>query len=137
MLSGIRVVVGAALLVAPGALLGFLPQERVDRTARTFARILGARHLAQAAIVTRHHSRKWLLASATIDATHATTMAVLARLSPDRRELALTNVAAATTFAAAALYEARHACNKTGQCPHEGWCVKRAHAKSPRVPLRV
>jgi hypothetical protein len=74
-----------------------------------FARILGARHLAQAAILARHHTHKWILASAAVDATHATTMALLATFRPRRRKLALTNVASATMLAAGGVYEARHA----------------------------
>jgi hypothetical protein len=109
LLIGIRVVIGVGLLVAPDALLGDLLHERTDRPARAFARILGARHLAQATIMARHHTHKWILAGAAVDATHATTMALLAAVRPDRRTLALTNVASATMFAASGVCEARHA----------------------------
>ena len=109
LLIGIRVVSGAGLLIAPGALLGDLLNERIDRPARVFARILGARHLAQAAIMARHHTPKWILAGAAVDATHAATVALLAAVRPDRRRLALTNVASATMLAVSGVYEARHA----------------------------
>jgi len=106
LLSGARTLWGAALLIAPGAVLSDLPHQRIDRPARAFARILGARHLIEAAITGRRHTREWILAGATVDATHAATMAVLAWLRPSRRELALTNAATATMLAAAGVYEA-------------------------------
>jgi hypothetical protein len=46
-------------------------------------------------------------AGAAVDATHALTMLALALLAPDRRRLALTNVATATAFALAGMREAR------------------------------
>ncbi len=108
LLVGIRVVIGAGLLIAPDALLGDLLHQRIDRPERVFARILGARHLAQATIIARHHTRKWILAGAAVDATHATTMALLATVKPGRRKLALTNMASATMLAASGVYQARH-----------------------------
>lgn len=92
---------GAALLVAPGAVLGCLPRQRIDRPARAVARLLGARQPAQAAIAdsARGSRPSWLLAGAAVDATHAATMIVLAMRIPDRRRPALTNAAMATAFA--------------------------------------
>ncbi len=95
------------LLVAPEVVLRDLPHQRVDRGARVFARVLGARHLIQAAITSREDTRGWVLAGAAVDATHAATMAALAALRPDRRKLALTNVATATALAAAGVADAR------------------------------
>jgi disulfide bond formation protein DsbB len=63
----------------------------------------------------RHHTPKWILAGAAVDATHAATMALLAAVRPDRRKLALTNVASATMLAVSGVYEARHAAR--GQHP--------------------
>src|SRR5579884_567209 len=108
LLVGIRVVIGAGLLIAPDTLLGDLLHQRIDRPERAFARILGARHLAQATIIARHHTREWILAGAVVDASHATSMALLAAVKPDRRKLALTNVVSATMFAASGVCEARH-----------------------------
>ncbi len=108
-LTAIRAGWGAALLIAPGAVLGELPHGRIDRPARVFARVLGARQLAQAGIAAspRGSSRGWILAGAAVDATHATTMVALAWLLPDRRRLALTNAATASAFAAVGLLQAR------------------------------
>jgi hypothetical protein len=89
--------------------LGNLFHERIDRPARALARILGTRHLAQAAIMARHHTHKWILAGAAVDATHATTIAVVVAVRPDRWKLTLTNVASPTMLAASGVYEARRA----------------------------
>jgi hypothetical protein len=101
LLLGVRLLWGTALLVAPEAVLSHLPHQRIDRPARTFARLLGTRHLVQAAITTRCPTPRSILAGAAIDATHAATMAILAAIRPDRRDLALTNAATATALAAA------------------------------------
>lgn len=106
---GARTLYATALLVAPDAVLRGLPHERIGRPASVFARVLGARHLAQAALLEGHRTRAWLLVGTAIDAAHATSMLVLAARSPRHRALALTNAAIATTLAAAGLHEARRA----------------------------
>ncbi len=103
----VRVLWGTVLLIAPEVVLRDLPHQRIDRAARGFARVLGARHLTQAAITSRDGTHGWAVAGAVVDALHAATMAALAALRPDRRKLALTNFATATTLAAAGLAEAR------------------------------
>ncbi len=109
-LAAVRVLFGSALLVAPGALLGDLaPQGQIDTGVRVFARVLGARHLVEAAMLWRHRSRGWILASAGIDATHGVTMLALAALDPKRRRLALANAIAASAITIAGLREARRA----------------------------
>jgi len=108
-LIGIRVIVGAGLLVAPSAGLAKLLRQPLDRPALVFTRLLGARHLAQAVLMTRRHTRNWILAGAAVDASHAATMAILAGLRPGRRALALTNAACATMFASSGVYAMGHA----------------------------
>lgn len=106
-LTGARVLWGSALLLAPGAMLGEARDAQTDRRARTFARVLGARQLAQAALVAPRGSRDWvILAGAAVDAAHAATMVALAVLDRTRRKLALTNAFAATAFALAGAREA-------------------------------
>jgi hypothetical protein len=105
--AGIRLIVGAGLLAAPSALLAKLLHEPLDPPALAFTRILGARHLAQAVWMTRHHTRDWILAGAAVDASHAASMAILAGIRPDRRKLALTNAAYATLFASSGVYATR------------------------------
>lgn len=106
-LIAVRVLWGTALVIAPEAVLGDLPHQKIDRPARAFARVLGARHLIQAAITSRHDTPGWVRAGAAVDATHATTMAVLAALRPARRKLALTNVATAAALSIAGLADSR------------------------------
>ncbi len=103
----VRVLWGAVLLITPEVVLRDLPHQRIERLARGFARVLGTRHLTQAAITSRHGPRGWMVAGAVVDAIHAATMAALAALRPDRRKLALTNVATATALAAAEVADAR------------------------------
>jgi hypothetical protein len=105
----IRLIVGAGLLVAPSALQAKLLRQGLDRLALAFTRILGARHLAQAVLMTRRHTRDWILAGAAVDASHAATMAILAGLRPERRAFALTSAACATMFASTGIYATRHA----------------------------
>ncbi len=103
----VRVLWGTVLLIRPEVVLRNLPHQRIDGAARGFARVLGARHLTQAAITSRDGPQRWLMAGAMVDAIHAGTMAALAALAPDRRKLALTNVATATALAAAGVADAR------------------------------
>lgn len=108
-LVGLHLCVGAPLVLAPGTLLDHMPHQRADRTARAFARLLGARHIAEAAVLARRHTSAWILAGATVDATHTLTMVLLAWLRPTRRELALTSAAGETLLAAYSVRYSRRA----------------------------
>ena len=99
MLIALHVCLGVPLLIAPGRVVAALPHQRIDRSVRVFARILGARHLAEAAVLTARHTHDWILAGAAVDTTHAVTMLLLAWLRPAQRKLALGNAAAATLLA--------------------------------------
>jgi hypothetical protein len=103
-----RVVAGTALLVAPGRVLGDLPHQEIKGAARTFARILGARHLVEAGVLLRGHGRRRVLLGAGVDGVHAATMFGLAAMRPDVRRLALTNAFAASALAGAGVMVARH-----------------------------
>jgi len=105
-LAGVRALFGAALLLSPATVLHDVPHRRIDGRARAFARLLGIRHLLQAAGADRHPTRGWVLAGATVDGTHAASMIMLARWRPDRRRLALTNAGVATLLALGGLVEA-------------------------------
>lgn len=105
-LAGVRALFGAALLLSSATVLHELPHRRIDGRARAFARLLGIRHLLQAAVADRHPTRGWVLAGAMVDGTHAASMIMLARWRPDRRRLALTNAGVATLLALGGLVEA-------------------------------
>jgi hypothetical protein len=107
-LIGVRLVAGTALLIAPGRVLGDLPHREIKGAARAFARVLGARHLVEAAVLWRDHTHRWVLLGAGVDATHAATMLALAVVRPDERRLALTNAITAAALAGAGTMAARH-----------------------------
>jgi hypothetical protein len=90
---------GAALLVAPRRLLRGLgvPQDGVTLVA---ARVLGVRHLAQAATLRRRQDRAAVGLGATTDMLHGASMLALARLSRPHRRAALASAVAAATLAA-------------------------------------
>ncbi|MGI8903362.1 MAG: hypothetical protein ACR2IP_06850 [Solirubrobacteraceae bacterium] len=106
-LTLVRAAWGAALLLAPGTVLRAAPHQQIDHPARTVARVLGARDLAQAAVISRRPTRTWILAGTGVDATHATTMVALALLKPNRRTLALSSAATASAFVLAGVHQAK------------------------------
>jgi hypothetical protein len=120
-LIGLHVCLGAPLLMVPSRVVGALPHQRIDRSVRLFARILGARHLAEAAVLARRHTHDWILAGAAVDATHALCMLLLARLEPAQRKLALTNAAGAACLAACSVhYDQRERLAGTGYAETRG-----------------
>ena len=106
-LVAIRVVAGTALLLAPGRVLRDLPHEEIEPAATVFARILGARHLIEAALLLRGGSGRRLRIGAGVDAVHGATMICLGAVRPDERRLALTNAMTAAALAGAGMWVAR------------------------------
>jgi hypothetical protein len=97
----IRVGYGAALVLMPGTTI-FLATGRVPgRRTRRVAQVLGARHLAQAALTAAAPRPVVLAAGALVDAAHAASMLLLAAVSRAGRGAALTDALAETAFAAA------------------------------------
>lgn len=78
-----RAVYGGGLLLAPVQLLCALARMPLDRPTVNVARVLGARHLAQAAL-TRRGTAVELGLGAAVDAAHAGSMAAMARWSSRR-----------------------------------------------------
>jgi len=104
-----RIAYGAALLVFPGALVRMVSGGKADRPSRIGARILGARHLVQAAVVGRGGGRPLLAAGAATDALHALSMVALATFDSGHRRIAATDAVVAALFAAGGLREVRDA----------------------------
>ena len=77
-----RALVGAVLLCFPELLLRAAPHRDIDHPADVVARILGARHLAEAALIGRRRGRNWILVSFAIDAIHALTAFAFAASRP-------------------------------------------------------
>lgn len=98
-----RIAYGTSLMIAPDALL----RQEADDRVRTIARILGARHLLQAALVPPGSRPRRLYLGAVVDGSHAATMAACALVSPTHRRLARRNALTALGFTAAGLIAAR------------------------------
>jgi hypothetical protein len=99
----VRAAYGFVLLAAPPRMLGALARQPLDRPAVRVARILGARLVVQAVVLTAHPARRWRMAGAAVDGAHAASMAALARWSrrPPHRRLAARSAQDATLLAAA------------------------------------
>jgi len=102
-----RLVYGAALLLAPDALLGELRMGPLDRRARSVARVLGARQLIEGTLVGSGASVRRIGLGAAVDGVHALSMGALAWLDPRRRRLATANALVATALALAGVVEVR------------------------------
>ena len=97
---------GGVLLVAPRRLLRGIGVPADGATLVT-ARVLGARHLAQAAALRRRRDRAAVGLGATTDVLHGASMLVLARVSRPHRRAALASAVAAGTLAAIELGSVR------------------------------
>lgn len=95
---GVRSLVGIALLTRPRALVADLSGQPVDEKLAIYARILGARHLVEAAIMARWPTPTVVRTGAAVDAIHAASCLVLCRTDHHPR-LAIVNFASASTFA--------------------------------------
>ncbi len=95
---------GAALLCSPAPLIRACTRRTASPRARTVARVLGGRHLAQAALLTGAGTDPlWLAGSAAVDIAHALSMAALAAADRRVRAAALADALIAAAFAAAGL----------------------------------
>ena len=97
-LIGARALAGIALLGRPRRTLAVLSDQRPDRNARIYARVLGTRHLLEAIVLWRWTTPDVVRAGAAVDAIHAASAGVLVKTRHHPR-LALINTASATTFA--------------------------------------
>ncbi|MGH8890574.1 MAG: hypothetical protein ACRDV3_12580 [Acidothermaceae bacterium] len=108
-MSGVRL--HAILRAGYGSLLLFCPAQMVevlrappdDSTSILIARVLGARHLAQATVTTIAPLRKVVVAGAFVDALHGITDIAMATADPRWRRAASTDAAVAFTSAGAAI----------------------------------
>jgi hypothetical protein len=100
-LQRIRVGYGVALVFVPGTTILLATGRLPSRRTRRVAQLLGARHLAQAALTAAAPRPGVLAAGALVDAVHATSMLLLAAVSRAGRSAALTDALAEAAFAAA------------------------------------
>jgi len=94
---------GAALLLAPAPTIRLATGRPPSRRACQTARLLGARHLAQATMTALAPLPGVFAAGAQADALHAASMLVLATADGAARRAALTDTVAEAAFAAAGL----------------------------------
>jgi hypothetical protein len=89
---------GLALLAVPDRVGADLGVAEPDTRARVVARVLGARHLAQAAVTLARPTPRLLRWGGVVDLAHASTGLVLALADVRYRRAALTDAAIATGF---------------------------------------
>jgi hypothetical protein len=92
---------GAALLCAPGPMIGIVTGLPPSRRARRVARVLGVRHLAQAAITALNPGPEVVALGVVVDLLHAASMFAFAAVVPDLRRAELADAFAATALAVA------------------------------------
>lgn len=102
-----RLAYGAYLLLSSSVALRLVSGGAVDG-APVVARILGARHVAQAFTLDRAESRRWLLFGTAIDLLHALSMIGAAVLSKEHRRAASLDAALALGMGACGLRRVRH-----------------------------
>jgi hypothetical protein len=92
---------GAALVCAPGPMIGVVTGQPPSRRARQVARVLGVRHLAQAAITALNPGAEVVALGVVVDLLHAASMFAFAAIVPDLRDAELADALAATALAVA------------------------------------
>jgi hypothetical protein len=95
-----RVSYGVALVMAPGLVTYLATGSFPGRRGRRVAQLLGARHLAQAAVTAFAPVPGVYALGAAVDAAHAGSMLVLATANRAARHAALTDALAEAVFAA-------------------------------------
>ncbi len=107
-LATLRLTFGIALLARPQLVLHPRRRRRLDAHAKAFARVLGARHVLQAATLGTHPAPPWPLVGSAVDAVHAGTALVWAWRERRHRRMLLANAAGAALLSATGIAEARH-----------------------------
>jgi hypothetical protein len=95
-----RAAYGAVLLCAPGAVVGWCTGQPASARARAVVRVLGSRHLIQAAVTARAPSALVLRIGAQVDLAHAASMLALGAVGRPLRRAPLADGLVAATFAA-------------------------------------
>ena len=92
---------GAALLCAPGPLIRGCTGQAPSLSARRVARVLGIRHLAQAAIAAWAPGPEMVAVGSVVDLCHAASMLAFAAASRPLRRAELADALVAATLAVA------------------------------------
>lgn len=97
-ITAIRLAYGSLLLAVPAALLRACGGP-ADRPALIYARVLGARQLAEGTLLLGRDESAWPLGGAVVDAIHGLSAVALAAHTERYRRLALLNAASAAALA--------------------------------------
>lgn len=100
---------GLALLVAPRPVLERVHHVRVDRRSTVVARILGARHLTQAALSGVDPAPAVLAVGIWVDVLHAATAVTLGVVDSERRRAGFTDAVVAASWAGFGIRDLRSA----------------------------
>lgn len=103
LLPAARASYGVALVLAPGPVIRLATGRFPGRRARRVARVLGARHLIQAAVSSLAPLPGVLAAGAAVDAVHAASMVALAAADRGSRRAALTDALTESFLAVAGI----------------------------------
>ncbi|KMO73256.1 hypothetical protein [Mycolicibacterium chubuense] len=98
---------GAALLIAPERVLNATHSAPVDAASRVVTRVLGARHLVQAALSGLRPDPDVLAMGVWVDAVHALTASLLAASDPRRARAGYTDAVIAGGWAVAGCHDLR------------------------------
>lgn len=98
---------GIVLLARPHEALDAISHDDLQRRWVVAARVLGVRHLVEAAAITPRPDPRFAEIGALIDGTHALVAAGFGALDPRRRRLTWFNAVIAAAFGAAGVHHAR------------------------------
>lgn len=105
-LEAVRFGWGSLLLLRPQPVLAVVTGRPATPAGRRILRVLAARHLVQAAIGTKRHTKTVLTVNAAVDGLHALSCG-LAALNPAVRRAALADGLVASAFCLASTASAR------------------------------
>jgi hypothetical protein len=100
-LQVVRATYGAALVLVPGPAIRLATGRLPSRRACRVARVLGTRHLIQAALTAAAPGRAVLALGGQVDAVHTASMLLLAAVSRAQRRAAVADALTEAAFAAA------------------------------------
>ena len=100
-LQVVRATYGAALVLVPGPAIRLATGRLPSRQACRVARVLGTRHLIQAALTAAAPGRAVLALGGQVDAVHTASVLLLAAVSRAQRRAAVTDALTEAAFAAA------------------------------------
>ncbi|KAE8764857.1 hypothetical protein [Georgenia thermotolerans] len=135
--AAVRAGYGAGLLFAPDLIVTLGTGHRPDPRTTAVARVLGARHLVQAAGTAGTPGRAVLALGAEADLVHGASMLLLAAWDRTRARTARTDAAAALSFALAGALLARHAPSTPQRPPRGGGVLASAAAWREAAAARL